>query len=149
MSEEKTVRQRKVEAFKEYLTARKVEGLIEQDWGVEGVTAFRSNLNAAGQQLPFILTFDDSVYTLMQILVVTKAKKEENEVALLKFVNRMNRDYTMLKYLINPEDDLVLTVSIPAGADKFDPSLVIGILDEVIKHLDEEFRNIMKVVWKE
>lgn len=149
MSEEKTVRERKVESLREYIEKNGVQGLTEQEWNEGALTSFQGVASVAGQTLPLAINLDDSVYTGLQVLLLPKALKEDNELALLKFINQANGDYSMLKYWLSNTGDLILSVCIPAGADHFDAELVINILNEVINHLNTEYAEIMKVVWSE
>ena len=55
----------KVKILQEHLEASKISGFGIQDFENEvHAQAFRSNLPVAGQNLPFMILLDDSVYTI-------------------------------------------------------------------------------------
>lgn len=68
--------------------------------------------------------------------------KEEKQAKCVKLLNELNESFSMLKYYINGEGNLVLTCSIPAGDDKFDPALLFALLDQVKVHLDTNYSKI-------
>lgn len=67
---------------------------------------------------------------------------EEKQAKCVKLLNELNESFSMLKYYINGEGNLVLTCSIPAGDDKFDPALLFALLDQVKVHLDTNYSKI-------
>lgn len=74
---------------------------------------------------------------------------EEKQAKCVKLLNELNESFSMLKYYINGEGNLVLTCSIPAGDDKFDPALLFALLDQVKVHLDTNYSKLMAQIWNE
>ena len=54
----------------------------------------------------------------------------------------------MLKFTADAAGNVLLSVSIPAGAPHFEPALVIAILNEVEKLLNGEYDKLMEEIGK-
>lgn len=137
----------KAEVLRKFLEENKIEGFMTQvvKDSMNSVV-FRSNIEVEGQQLPFMIVLDDSVYSLLQIQVVgTLLKERRDEISL--YLNDLNEAYRMLKYTVNEDGDLLLSVCIITGNENFAPQLVLAVLDEVISHLRQTYPAIMKEVW--
>lgn len=140
----------KVEAFQKYLVDNKIEGFISttvNDY-LHSVV-FHSNLAVRGQNLPVAVILDDSVYTMIQVQVVSGAASEKSLQELAVFTNELNETYRMLKYLVTKEGNIVLNCCVASDNDKFDPRLIIGILDQILQHLNNEYPNFMRKIWAE
>ena len=88
---------------------------------------------------------NNSVYTYLQAHLVTLT--EEKKAATLSYLNDLNNEFNMLKYSINPQGNVILTFSVPAGDDKFDPALVFALVDQVKAHLEAHFAALMEKIW--
>jgi hypothetical protein len=140
----------KVEAFEKYLLDNKVEGFAYKVVNDQlHSVVFHSNLAVRGQNLPVAVIIDDSVYTMIQVQAVSFAVNEKSLQELAVYANELNQTYRMLKYLVTTEGNLVLSCCVASDHDKFEPKLVIGILDQILQHLNQEYPNFMRKVWIE
>ena len=147
-TEEKAVEisvvQKKDKAFQEYLDSHKISGFGKQYAGENGeVVIYRSNLQIKGNTIPFMILLDNSVYTLLQFQAAVGAVKPEKKEKLSAYFNDLNNQYRMLKFTCDAAGNVLLSVSIPAGAPHFEPALVIALLNEVEKLLDQEYDHLM------
>lgn len=108
---------------------------------------FRSNFDTDGVRLPLMLVLDDSIYTMFQVLVARKAVTPENKAALEELLNSYNKQFKVFKYYTNDEGDICLDTCIPSTVDSFDPVIIRSVIDVVLKHLQEKYAEIMKLVW--
>ena len=139
----------KAEAFKKHLEEAKISGFGIQDFQNEvHAQAFRSNLPVAGQNLPFMILLDDSVYTMIQVQVASAIAAGDKKAQVCEYLNRLNDQYRMLKYNVDEGGNVLLTCCIPAGLDHFDPALVIAILNQMQGHLIAVYPTIMEALWK-
>lgn len=152
MAEEKTavmesVAQEKDKAFQAYLDDHKISGFGKQYAGENGeIVLYRSNLNVKGTTIPFMILLDNSVYTVLQFQVAAGVVKEEMREKLALYFNDLNNQYRMLKFTADAAGNVTLSVSIPAGAPHFEPALVIALLNEVEKLLNDEYEKLMKKI---
>ena len=77
-----------------------------------------------------------------------QALKDENAADLLKMVNGQNMMYKPFKLFFDERGDLMLDVCLVTDKDKLDGNEVYQLFSVIINYLDENYRNIMKVVWR-
>lgn len=139
----------KVAAFQKYLDDNKIGGFGLQDFQNDvHAQAFRSNLPVEGQNLPFMILLDDSVYTMLQVQVATSIATGEKRAKICEYLNDLNEQYRMLKYSADAAGNVLLTCCIPAGVPHFEPALVIAILNQIQGHLNALYPDIMKHLWE-
>ena len=109
---------------------------------------FRSFLGVEGQQLPTIVIIDDSIFSIIRVQIAPQALKDENAADLLKMVNGQNMMYKPFKLFFDERGDLMLDVCLVTDKDKLDGNEVYQLFSVIINYLDENYRNIMKVVWR-
>jgi len=108
---------------------------------------FRTILDVNGQNLPLLVYTDDSLYTVIKVLVAPAARKAENEAALLKYLDEQNRKYKLFKYSTGVSGDVELDCCLLNTDDGFDAELLQVSIDVILEHLLEEYPLLMKVVW--
>ncbi|MDY6084888.1 MAG: YbjN domain-containing protein [Dialister sp.] len=139
-----SVAQRKDKALQEYLDSNKISGFGKQYAGEKGeVVIYRSSLSIKGNAIPFMVLLDNSVYTLLQFQAAAGVVKEDKKEKLAAYFNDLNNQYRMLKFTCDAAGNVLLSVSVPAGTQNFEPALVIAILNEVEKLLNEEYDSLM------
>ncbi|MCI5836625.1 MAG: YbjN domain-containing protein [Veillonellaceae bacterium] len=139
-----SVAQRKDKALQDYLDSNKVSGFGKQYAGENGeVIIYRSNLQIQEDAIPFMILLDNSVYTLLQFQVASGLVKEDKKEKLAAYFNDLNNQYRMLKFTCDAAGNVLLSVSVPAGTQHFEPALVIAILNEVERLLNEEYDALM------
>ncbi|WP_371366978.1 hypothetical protein SRRS_11200 [Sporomusa rhizae] len=140
----------KVAAFEQYLVDNKVEGFTTRVVNDQlNSVVFHSNLAVKGQNLPVAVIIDDSVYTMIQVQVIGDAGSQKSMQELAVYANELNQTYRMLKYLVTAEGNLDVSCCVASDHDKFEPKLVIGILDQILQHLNQEYPNFMRKIWVE
>ncbi len=137
---------KKMEALKEFIVKAKISGIqmVEID---EKNKVLRSNLLIEGQSLPMFIVLNNTVYSYIQVHLITV--KPEKVAECLTYLNELNEQFSMLKYFINNGGNIVLTCSVPASDDGFEPALMIALIDQVKKHLEEHYAELMKKVWQD
>ena len=141
---------KKAEQFNAFLEEQKIKVFqVEEIEGNEQHTVvFRSFLGVEGHQLPTIVIVDDSIFTIIRVQIAPQALKAENEANLLKLTNGQSAMYKPFKLYFDERGDLMLDVCLVSGADKLDGNEVYQIFNVIINYLDENYRNIMKVIWR-
>lgn len=138
----------KVAAFQKYLEDNHIGGFGLQDFQNDvHAQAFRSNLPVEGQNLPFMILLDDSVYTMLQVQVASSIAVGDKRARICEYLNDLNEQYRMLKYSADAAGNVLLTCCIPAGVPHFEPALVIAILNQIQGHLNALYPEIMKNLW--
>lgn len=109
--------------------------------------AFRSNIEVEGQQLPTVIIVDDTIYTVIRVRVAAAALKDEKKAELLGAINEINGHYKVFKYYFASNGDLILDSVLVSPADHIDGEMVYAIVDVIVRHFNDEYRNIMKQIW--
>ena len=108
---------------------------------------YRSFMEVSGQNLPTMVVLDDSIYAMLQVRVAAGVVKEANRTAVLEHLNKLNEKYKVFKYYVNESGDIVIESCIPTTEDDFVPGIINAVIEVVLKHLIEEYPQIMKIVW--
>lgn len=141
---EESLALKKLTALKDFADAHEITGLQYLQIN-EANLLINTRLLIEGQTLPLFIVVNNSVYTYLQAHLVTLT--EEKKAATLSYLNDLNNEFNMLKYSINPQGNVILTFSVPAGDDKFDPALVFALVDQVKAHLEAHFAALMEKIW--
>ena len=140
----------KTAKLKEFFAENKIECFQVEERNDENETAvFHSLMQVKGQTLPFAILLDKSVYTLFQVQLAPALVKGEAFAKIAPFLNEMNNNYRVFKFVITNEGDLLLNACIVSKDDAFDPALVNAIIAETVKFLEAEYASIMAKIWKE
>ncbi|MEN6413563.1 MAG: YbjN domain-containing protein [Veillonellales bacterium] len=146
--QENSVAEEKVQAFQKHLTENEISGFDFRDLDNDmHAYVFRSNLPIQGQNLPFMVLLDDSVYTIIQVQTASNIVTAEKKQEICCYLNDLNERYRMLKYHVDSTGSLFLTCCIPAGTPDFEPALIIAILNQIQGHLNDVYPEIMGKIW--
>ena len=136
--------------LKEFFTENKIECFEIAETNDESkATIFRSKMQIKGQILPFAILIDNSVYSLLQVQIVSGLVKGEVFDRIAKYLNDFNNNYRVFKFVVTPEGDLLLNACLVTEDSSFNPALVNAIIGECAKFLEVEYAGIMEHLWKE
>ena len=134
----------------EFFAENKIECFQVEERNDENETAvFHSLMQVKGQTLPFAILLDKSVYGLLQVRLAPEIIKGDVLAKVATYLNEMNNNYRVFKFVITNEGDLLLNACIVSKDDAFDPALVNAIIAETVKFLEAEYASIMAKVWEE
>ena len=140
----------KTAKLKEFFAENKIECFQVEERNDENETAvFHSLMQVKGQTLPFAILLDKSVYGLLQVRLAPEIIKGDVLAKVANYLNEMNNNYRVFKFVVTNEGDLLLNACIVSKDDAFDPALVNAIIAETVKFLEAEYASIMAKVWEE
>ena len=140
----------KTAKLKEFFAENKIECFQVEERNDENETAvFHSLMQVKGQTLPFAILLDKSVYGLLQVRLAPEIIKGDVLAKVATYLNEMNNNYRVFKFVVTNEGDLLLNACIVSKDDAFDPALVNAIIAETVKFLEAEYASIMAKVWEE
>ena len=138
----------KAEKFQEYLQERNITCFEVQELNDElHSVMFRSVIAVEGQELPTFVILDDSIYGIIRVRISGATLKDGNETEMMKAINKINAQYKVFKYYFAEDAALILDCCIPVKADELDGNIIYSLLDVIIRHLEAEYRKIMKLAW--
>ena len=97
--------------------------------------------------LPTLIITDSSIYTMIRVQIAVAALKKENETELIKAINSLNSHYKIFKYYFAEDASLVLDAYVLDKPEQLDVDMINTVLDVLIKHLQQEYKNIMRSIW--
>lgn len=140
----------KAEQFKKFLEDQKITVFeIEEMKDDFHTTVFRSRMEVEGQILPMVVILDDSIYGLIRLQIVDKIIKGEKEANLLPYVNKLNQKYKSFKYYVSDDGALLMDTCITSQENNFDGPLIRALIEVILKHMNEEYSELMKKVWSD
>ncbi len=148
MAEEKRVNL-KAQKFEAYTQANKMDFFVKNEMKDDADTVvFQSNLKVEGQTIPLGIITDNTIYTIIRVQIGSQLLKNENKLSLLEYLNQLNRSYKVFKYVAAEDGSIFLDACLPSTNESFDAEIVRVILDVIVDHLNNEYKNIMKQAWK-
>lgn len=154
---------KKAEIFDKFLIDAKINSFGKEEVGRQQKAAngkvtnlpdplhlvlYRSNLEAGGQTLPLVVSMDDSMYNMVQVLVSRGTVNETNRQQVMEYLNSLNRRLKAIKYYVDEGGNICLDSCIPSTEEHFDPMVVITVLNVMMEHLQKEYPVLMKHIWE-
>lgn len=140
---------KKAAAFKEYLDEKQITCFAIEEVADDklNTAVFRSQIDVEGQQLPTIIILDSSIYGIIRVKIAISALNENNEAVLMKRLNELNRQYKIFKYYFADDGSLFLDSYVLNNSGQVDGDMIYTVLDVIIKHLNAEYKNLMRLIW--
>lgn len=134
----------KATKFQEFLTTNNITGFSSEEFKDEFNTVmFRSRIVIKGQQLPMAIILDDSIYRMIRVQLVSSVENTEKVVS---YLNKLNAKYKSYKFYLTEQNDLILDSCI-MGKDDDESEIIIAVLNNIIKQMQDEYSELMNVVW--
>lgn len=146
--QEEVVMNAKAQKFNAFLEAQKIQCFqttVAQD--PLNTVVFNSTMEINGNNLPVGIILDNSPYGMLRMQLVPRAAREENQTALLNYINEQNRTYKVFKYYLAENGDLCLDSCILLDPEQENGPVIYAVIDVVLKHLQEKYPEIMHQVW--
>ncbi len=138
----------KAEALDKFLADNKITCFNKEELKDEAhTTIYRAHMEQKGQNLPTMVVVDDTIYTMIQVLICPKGVNEGNKAAVIEHLNEMNGRFKVFKYYVDKANNVCLDSCIASAPEKFDPQMVQVVLDVILRHLNDEFAGLMAKVW--
>lgn len=137
---------KKAEAFIKYLDNNKITCFAIEQISEDklNTVVFRSHIVVEGQRLPTLVILDSSIYGMLRVQLAANAVNESNEVAILREINKVNRQYKVFKY----DGSLYLDSCLLCQNGRLEGDMIYTVLDVIIKHLEKEYKRIMQLIWQ-
>ena len=149
----------KAQAFNDFLTNNQIEAFQVQEVpdDAQGTVVFRSAIEVEGQRLPTLVILDQSPYALIRVQLLSQCRTEENELAVLRFVNEQNLTYKPFKLFFDNQGSLIMDTSLvlpvaeeEVKVEEATPEIgeeVQGMLQVIINYLNENYKSFMQKIW--
>ena len=89
----------KAEVFNKYLEEKEIKAFQVEEIAddAQHTVVYRSHIEVEGQQLPTLVLLDDSVFSMVRVLVASRALTAENELELQRLASEYNYEVQTLQ----------------------------------------------------
>ena len=141
-------RNTKAVQLESYFQQQKLECFQKEELKDEVHTViFHSAVEVEKQTLPMGIIVDDTIYTIIRVQIGSGLIKERNQSDFNEYMNELNRNYKVFKYISSDSGDIFLDACIPSTPEFFDPEMVRVVLNVIVEHLQEKYDELMKKAW--
>ena len=140
----------KAEQFKNFLEEREINvfQMEEIEGNEQHAVVFRSFIAVEGQQLPTMVVIDDSMFSIIRVQIVPQVLNKNNVAELMRLANEQNLIYKPFKLFFDARGDLMLDSCLMTDGAKLDGNAIYQLFNVIVNYLDENYRTIMKTVWR-
>lgn len=113
---------------------------IEDD---EHTIVYRSFIQTGLGDMPIFLLIDDTIYSVIRVLMGSKIVTDENRNDILEFMNEANSNYKNFKiYLEDVDQSVYLDCVNQSSMTHFDPRLLYVLMTQIVDYLKENYSHI-------
>jgi hypothetical protein len=139
---------KKAEALDKFFAENKINCFQKEELKNEVHTVvYRAHMEEKGQQLPTMVAVDDTIYTMIQVLISHGSVTAENKPAVIEHLNAMNKRFKVFKYYVDDANNICLDSCIASTPEGFEPQMVQIVLDVILRHLNDEYAGLMAKIW--
>ena len=133
--------------FQEFLMDNDINVFATETIDDDAVTVmFRSRVEANGQRLPCAVIIDKTIFTIIRTQIIAGLKAEK-QGRIKEYLNDLNARYKFFKYYMRNDGTIYLDLCLPFLEDKIDGRAIQTALGLLIRHLEDEYDQLMKAVW--
>ena len=132
--------------FKQYVNEK---NLSPENWRDERgyeVFQFTQKLESGPSGKILVVISDDDVAVNIYAMDYATLSNPVRKDYMYKLLNEINCRYTFNKFTMDDENNITASCSIPFQ-DNFKPEIVINSIFGVLRSMDDEYPNIMKLMW--
>lgn len=137
---------KKSTAFDKFLVDENIDCFDKKELNDEDKTViYRSYVQTEIGDMPIFVLLDETIYSVMRVVVGSGVITESNRGAALNYLNKVNSAYKSFKYYIEPDDDtLYLDCIYMSGETNFEPRLLYVLMNQVVQYLPDAVKD-----WKD
>ena len=144
---------KKAEMFKKFYDKNDAKAFVADELKDESMhtVVFRSGVEIKGQRLPLLAIIDDSIYTMMRVILESHVVTDNNRQAVHTLLNKNNEEFKVFKFYEHKDSkaangDVILDICLPGTEETFDPAMFDAILRQVVvPYLNDHLLEVMDV----
>lgn len=135
-------------SFAAYLEMKNIKSFTMEELNdAHKSVIFRTSVMLRGISVPLGVIVDDSIYTMVRANISTQAITDENAFAVSALMTRLNYQSKLFKYYLAPDTSIIMDACIPQAKAKFNPELVLQIVDVAARELNKNYGEFVKCIW--
>ena len=107
---------------------------------------YHSKLNVNGKDYFFIVVFDDTDTTVVNLLLDEENVTSENYGYVVDFCNTQNRSTRVMRFYVDTEDRVMLDCCLTAREEFFDPAAVATLIDAMAEAVSVSEEALQKAL---
>lgn len=135
-------RHKKAKLLRDFMIQANIINMFKEDEN-EDTIFFRSVYPMGEDKKQVVININDSVYLGLQALLFKEVPEEKSET-LLNLLNECNLELPTVKYVLTKDRCIVVSMFFPADEKHFNPSLIMGAVIQVLKHINEKHYGKIK-----
>ena len=134
MEENITSAIKKSEVFDVFLKENNIDCFTKEEQKDDVHTVFyRSSLDTNIKKLPIYVVFDDSIYTMIRVVISSDKVDLNKKAAIDEYLSGLNAALKPFKYYVAADmNGIIMDVCIPVFEDDVNPVLYTSIISELI-----------------
>ena len=130
---------KKAEMLDQFLADETITAFERKDFeDEEGSVIYRSYVQSPLGDMPFFVITDNSVYTVLRLVVGPQVVTADNKADINDFINHENAYYKGMKYYIDEEDQTVYMDCVYIAADgEFEAPLLYALMNQMVERIPE------------
>jgi hypothetical protein len=134
-------------SFDKYLKEEEVTAFERKDFDdEEGTVVYRSYIKSPLWDMPFFVILDNSIYSVMRLVVGPEKVNAQNLTAINAFINRENATYKNFKLYVDEQDDsLYLDCIYMSADDAFEPALMYALMTSIVDYIPNAVGDLKEV----
>ena len=137
-------RHKKAKLIRDFMIQTNTISMFKEDENDDTIF-FRSIYPMGEDKKQVVVNINDSVYLGLQSLLFQEVPEEKSQ-ALLMVLNECNLELPTVKYVLTKDQCVVVSMFFPADENHFNPSLIMGTVVQILKHVSEKHYNKIKEV---
>ena len=135
----------KAEKFEAYCKEHGIDFFSRvENSGEDGTVIFQSFMEADSYTIPFFVSMDDSIFTVVRAQLAWGLINDENRKAVTAYMNSVNRSSKLFKYIASDEGNVLVDIDYISSEEFFDMNTLRHIMDSLSRHLEAEYKNLLR-----
>lgn len=138
--------QEKAKIFETFLKEEAITSFEKREIEDEEHTiVYRSFIQTEIGDMPIFLLLDDTIYSVIRVLVGSHVVTKDNEIDILYFANETNSNYKNFKIYCEAADHSVYLDCVnQSSVSHFDPRLLYVLMTQVVDFVKNHYESIQK-----
>lgn len=131
-------------SFDKFLKEEEIAAFERKDFADEdGTVVYRSYIKSPLWDMPLFVILDNSIYSVIRLVVGPEKVNDQNLQAVNAFINRENATYKNYKFYVDEQDNsLYLDCVYMSADDAFEPALMYALMTSIVDYIPESISHL-------
>lgn len=130
-------------SFDKFLKVEEIIAFERKDFDDEdGTVVYRSYIKSPLWDMPLFVILDNSIYSVIRLVVGPEKVNAQNLQAINAFINRENATYKNYKLYVDEDNSLYLDCIYMCADDAFEPALMYALMTSIVDYIPESIGDL-------